>query len=103
MGDMTVGALGRPTGTLFQRNIWWSMLFTHLLVKHEDLRSTFPEDVDVVILPEDDPELAVHNMRLAQERTGRAPPVLVRMSVSAQSVVNVQPWRADAATHYALG
>lgn len=102
MGDVAIDVPGQPTGTLFQRNIWWSMLFTRLLVKHEDLRSRFPENVDVFIIPEGDDELALHNMKLANSRSEGAPAVLVRVSLSAQSGVQVQPMRVDASAHYAL-
>lgn len=79
------GAVGDVT----QRNIWWSMLFTRLLMKNEDLRSEFPSASDFILLPEGDDELFQHNLMLYRSTRSERAVTLVAIAVR-DSVVDVQ-------------
>ena len=102
MGASHLNDSAGPTGTLFQRNVWWNMLLARLLAEHEDLRRQIPDGAEFVVLPADDPELALHNMDVANQHGAYASRVLVRIHVTGKSRVHVQPWFAAAPANYAL-
>ncbi|MDZ7801898.1 MAG: DUF5647 family protein [Trueperaceae bacterium] len=97
----------RPTlpdgrGDVTQRNIWWTMLFTRLLMKNEELRREFPNGTDVILLPEGDDELFRHNLSLYRSRRTEQPVVLVNIAVH-DSIVDIQPLNAKPRREYAIG
>lgn len=67
-----------PKGTMQQRNIKWAMLFAKWLMHDDALCASIPTGSSVVFLPEDDPELASFNIKLAKSD---ASTVLVRVKV----------------------
>ena len=78
-----------PHGDVTQRNIWWSMLFTRLLMKNEELRREVPSESEVILLPEGDDELFHHNLTLYRSTRSERPVVLVAIAVR-DTVVDVQ-------------
>lgn len=92
---------GGPKGGVVQRNVWWSLFFTRLLVSHADLRAEFPEGVDVFILPKGDDELIKFNLDLAESRPAEKRRVFVRIAVEDASVA-IQPLLSEQTRRYAL-
>jgi len=91
------GAVGDVT----QRSIWWSMLFTRLLMKNEELRREVPSESEVVLLPEGDDELFQHNLTLYRSTRSERPVVLVAIAVR-DTVVDVQALDARPRRAYPL-
>lgn len=97
----------RPTppdgarGDVTQRNIWWTMLFTRLLMKNEELRREFPQNTNVILLPEGDDELFRHNMQLYRTKRSKEPVVLVNIGIH-DSKVGIEPLDAKPRKEYAL-
>jgi hypothetical protein len=79
------GAVGDVT----QRNIWWSMLFTRLLMKDKELRREVPSKAEIIVLPEGDDELFQQNLKLYRSRKSERTVVFVAVAVR-ESVVDVQ-------------
>ncbi|MEX2502830.1 MAG: DUF5647 family protein [Trueperaceae bacterium] len=84
-----------------ERNIWWSMWFTRMLIKHEDLRRDLPSEATIVLLPDDDEELQEHNLRLFRRRIPEGPVVFVNVGRNAERAV-VHRLSAEPGTAYAL-
>lgn len=65
----------------FRRNNELFKLFMEKVLDSEELMDQIPPKADLVFLPEDDPELAQANLRLAERlhRTGKNP-LIVKMS-----------------------
>ena len=102
MQDRSRATLGEvPVGDVTQRNIWWSMLFTRLLMKNEELRREVPSDSEIILLPEGDDELFQHNLNLYRSRKSERPVVLVAVAVR-DSFVDVQALDAGPRRAYAL-
>ena len=76
------------------------MLFTRLLMKHEELRREVPNASDVILLPEGDDELFQHDLRLVRStRSGRRVvfvAIAVRDSVVDGQTSDAKPRRAYA-------
>lgn len=90
-----------PWGDVTQRNIWWTMLLTRLLMKNDDLRREFPKECDVILLPEGDDELFQHNLKLYRSMRSEGPVVLVDIAVH-DSVVDIRPLDARPRREYAI-
>jgi len=91
-----------PRGDVTQRNIWWSMLLTRLLMNNEDLRREFPKECTVMLLPEGDDELVHHNLKLYRLAKSERPVILVNIGVH-DAVVDIQSLNAGPRREYALG
>ncbi|MFW6031735.1 MAG: DUF5647 family protein [Myxococcota bacterium] len=89
-------------GDVTQRNIWWTMLFTRVLMKNEELRREFPTGTDVILLPEGDDELFHHNLKLYRSRRSDEPAVLVNIAIH-DAIVEIQPLDAKPRRAYAIG
>jgi hypothetical protein len=86
---------------LLKRNTRWAMLFTELMVKQPDLALHLPQDATVLILPQNDPELCKHNLRLADSRDGEV--VLVELRVERRDhreTVHVRPFLGQSRFSY---
>ena len=93
-----------PLGTLEQRNIWWSMLLTGLLMKHRSLRDAIPDGATILVLPDDDAELRAHNEATYAGIRTKESAVLVSVRIVGRKQVLVQPLRALAPERvYAYG
>lgn len=93
--------LDGPRGDVLQRNIWWTMLLTRLMMRNDDLRQEFPQTCDVILLPDGDDELVRHNLGLYQAARSDRPTVLVHIGIRG-SIVDVQPLDARPRRAYAL-
>jgi hypothetical protein len=89
-----------PAGTVIQRNTWWAMFFTELVIAHEDLRASFSSEEMVILLPEDDPELRDYNWLLAQEQMG--PVMFVGIARAKNGRVSITQWASDKRRTYEL-
>lgn len=91
------GAVGDVT----QRNIWWTMLFTRLLMNNEDLRREFQGASELILLPEGDDELFQHDLMLYRSTRSERPVTHVAIAVR-DSVVDVQALDAKRRRAYAI-
>lgn len=58
-----------PTsGSVEQRAAWWGMLLAELIASDAQFRGALPSGASYVILPENDDEVARHNLRIASVR-----------------------------------
>ena len=71
-----------------ERNIALTGEFTRYLLEHPQLLQTLPEQFEVVILPEDDPDMRAYNLELLDQYGAEEKPIVfVRMRVHAPNVV----------------
>jgi hypothetical protein len=82
-----------PAGTLIQRNTWWAMFFTELVIAHDDLGVGFSDDETIFLLPEHDPELRDYNWLLAQDQQG--PVVFVGIARAKSGRVSITQWASE--------
>lgn len=83
-----------PLGTFAQRNIWWSMLMTELLMQHQSLRDAIPDSATIVVLPADDAELCDHNQAMYAGMQADGAAVLVNVRIVGRNQVVVRPLQA---------
>lgn len=62
-----------------KKNIDLNFAFMQYILDHPDFLDTLPPDFQLLILPEDDPELARRNQELLKEHDFGKPIVLVKM------------------------
>jgi hypothetical protein len=69
----------------FEKNVSLSVEFSRYLFEHPELEEQIPPNAQVVILPEDEPELCEFNKRLAEEQREEGQPIVyVKASVGAK-------------------
>ena len=72
-----------------ERNIALSGQIMQYLLKHPQVFDDLPDDFELVILPEDDPEVSMYNLELLKKRGGQDKPiVLARVKTSAEKVTS---------------
>lgn len=64
---------------IVERNMDLENVFIQYVFDHPEILDTLPEDFQLVILPEDDPELAKRNQALLESQNFGKPVVIVRM------------------------
>lgn len=69
------------TQTIAQRNTWWAMLVTRLIIQEKTLRDGIPDNATIYVLPSNDVELCAHNRRLVDEHPDATDIVLVEVTV----------------------
>ncbi|RLC78645.1 MAG: hypothetical protein DRI61_09520 [Chloroflexi bacterium] len=68
---------------LFEKNLELQAIFLEYVLKHPDILDQFPQDFQLVILPEDDPELSQRNLELLRTHSnGNKPVVVVKLKSS---------------------
>ncbi|MDQ3397844.1 MAG: hypothetical protein M3511_08765 [Deinococcota bacterium] len=87
----------KTKGTLAERAIWWAGEFTKALMDWPELREQIPEHATVVILPDEDPELASYNVSLVYKAEGEV--IFVRFKKSA-SGYTIEPFYPQQNYHY---
>ncbi len=81
-------SLNRPTDVV-EQNIALTGEFTRYLLEHPNILQTLPEQFEVVILPEDDPDMRLYNLELLDRYGSEGKPIVfVRMRVHAPDVVS---------------
>lgn len=60
----------------FEKNLTLSTEFSRYLFEHPELEEQIPNNAQVVILPEDDPELCEFNKNIAKEQREEGQPVV---------------------------
>ncbi len=68
---------GAPSGGIVERAIFWSFAVTEWFSENIDFLLSLPDQVTLVILPEDDPELVQHNLQISHNVEG--PQMIVRL------------------------
>lgn len=61
---------------LVQRNMTLTFEFSRYLLDHPELEAQIPEGTQVVLLPEDDPELCEHNRQVSERERATGQPVV---------------------------
>jgi hypothetical protein len=87
----------KAKGKLAERAIWWAGEFTKVLMDSAELREQIPENATVVILPDEDPELAGYNVSLVYKAEGEV--IFVRFKTSASGYI-IEPFYPQQNYHY---
>lgn len=59
-----------------ERNIALTGKIMHYLLDHPDILESLPDDFELVILPEDDPEMRLYNLELLDSFSGEDKPIV---------------------------
>ena len=59
-----------------ERNILLTGMVMDYLIRHADLLDVLPQDFELVILPEDDPELRLYNLELLDKLGSQSKPIV---------------------------
>ncbi len=80
-----------PSGVV-ERNIALTGQFTRYLLEHPGLFAALPDQFELVLLPQNDPELQLYNLHLL-EKYGSAgtPVVLARLRTTGVDITNQLP------------
>ena len=79
---------------MFNKNIDLQTAFMQYALAHPEILDKLPSDYQLVILPEDDPELARRNQELLKkQKPGDKPIVVVRMKSPQPAKLRVYPPR----------
>ena len=71
----------------FEKNMTLSTEFSRYLFEHPELEKQIPKNAQVVILPEDEPELCEFNKKIAEEQREEGQPVVyVKVSTVAPKI-----------------
>lgn len=71
----------------FERNITLSAEFSRYLFEHPEMEDRIPANAQIIILPEDEPELCEYNKKVAEEQHEEGQPIIyVRISTVAPKV-----------------
>jgi hypothetical protein len=77
---------------MFERNLELQTVFMQYLFSHPDILDRLPDDFQLIILPDDDPELGRHNLELlACQGDSDKPLVIARMRTRRPVDLNVRP------------
>lgn len=76
---------------LAQRNLYWASVIANLILDNAELQRQMPEGAHLVVLPIDDPELCVHNLRLRGGAKPGTQVVFVEVKLEEDAMVRVQP------------
>jgi hypothetical protein len=80
--------VNKPSNVV-ERNLALTGEFTRYLLEHPHILQTLPEQFEVVILPEDDPEMRTYNLELLDQYGAEDKPVVfVRMRIHAPDIVS---------------
>lgn len=75
---------------IIERNLNLLTKLTDFILQHPGLLDQLPADFQLVILPEDDPELSLYNLNLLTKQTVQKPVIMVRLNIQ-QFDVHQQP------------
>ena len=79
--------LKRPKDVV-ERNIALTGELMRYLLEHQHLFQTLPDQFELIILPDDDPELRLYNLELLDKYGSEGKPVVfVRMPVNQQKTI----------------
>ncbi len=74
---------------IVERNIALSGQIMKYLLDHPQVFDVLPDDFELVILPEDDEEITLFNLKLLRKRSGQGKPVvLARVKSSAEKITS---------------
>lgn len=90
----------KPAGTLTQRNIWWAMTITDLVINDEKFRDAIPNGATIIVLPDDDQELRDFNLKLAQKNKDRGTIVFIEVKTGSKTL-DVQRVHTDPVQSFA--
>ncbi|HZQ07421.1 MAG TPA: DUF5647 family protein [Anaerolineae bacterium] len=76
---------------LFQRNMDLQTAFIQYTLSHPEILDKLPTDYQLVILPEDEPELVRRNQELLEKQKFNKPIVVVRMKSPEPAKLKVFP------------
>lgn len=76
---------------MLQRNIDLETAFGQYVLEHPEILDTLPKDFQLLILPDDDPELARRNQELLEQQNFGKPIVVVRMTSTETSKLRIYP------------
>jgi len=77
---------------MFERNLELQTVFMQYLFSHSDILDRLPDDFQLIILPDDDPELGRRNLELlAHQGDSDKPLVIARMRTRRPVDLNVCP------------
>jgi hypothetical protein len=72
-----------------ERNLALTGEFTRYLLEHPNILQTLPEQFEVVILPEDDPDIRMYNLELLDRYSSEGKPIVfVRMRIHAPNIAS---------------
>ena len=84
---------------LFEKNHILGVEFDRYLLEHPELLEQIPENAEVYLLPEEDPELSQENLKIAEtQRTKGARIVLVRIGKLSPPRSRLQDVRLESIT-----
>lgn len=78
-----------PHGSIEERAAWWALLLSQIVMVNEDLFEALPDECNLIILPEGDPDLCTHNFLLAQKSKG--PNVFIGIKQEEDCAFSVTP------------
>lgn len=82
-----------------RRNIDLNAAFMQYALDHPEILDTLPPDFQLVVLPEDDPELARRNQELLKRHDFAKPVVLVRMKTPKPAKMRVYKPKVQVLEH----
>jgi len=86
---------------LFHKNLILSHEFDLYVLEHPEILEEIPEHAKIVLLPEDDPELAEINLRMAEEnQKPRQPIVLIRLGKLKPLTSRITRFKMEIAENY---
>ncbi len=66
----------KPIEGVVERNIALTGAVMRCLMEHPNVVDALPDDFELVILPDDDPEIRLHNLELLDARASSGKPVV---------------------------
>ena len=69
--------LNLPVGTTLERARWWSLKIAERIRLEPELYAQVPEGAALCVLPEDDPEVARHNLLQTEAQEGNVVLIVV--------------------------
>ena len=86
------------TQTIAQRNAWWAMLISRLLMDQEHLRESIPTGFTIYVLPSSDPELCQYNRRLVDGQPDDANILLIEVKMQPAQKLAIRQFRPTGPT-----
>ena len=81
-----------PFGTTLERARWWSLKIGERIRLEPELQAQVPAGAALCILPEDDPEVARHNLLQTEEQAGNIVLLVVTGSLENLEII---VWQED--------
>lgn len=86
MAKTKMKSFGKKPDKVVERNILLTKEFMRYLHEQPDIFDSLPSDFELIILPEDDPELSLYNIKLLDAFGDGDKPVVIARMVSSQAV-----------------